>query len=49
MNGPCVTEWRRGDAAGPGALATGVADRAAANAEHIRLTLQRLEQHAEAG
>jgi polyketide cyclase/dehydrase/lipid transport protein len=30
-------------------LATGVADRAAANAEHIRLTLQRLKQHAEAG
>ena len=29
--------------------ATGVADRAAANAEHIRLTLQRLKQHAEAG
>jgi hypothetical protein len=29
--------------------ATGVADRAAANAEHIRLTLQRLKQQAEAG
>jgi Polyketide cyclase / dehydrase and lipid transport len=29
--------------------ATGVADRTAANAEHIRLTLQRLKQHAEAG
>jgi hypothetical protein len=29
--------------------ATGVADRAAANAEHIRLTLQRLKQHAETG
>lgn len=28
---------------------TGVADRAAANAEHIRLTLQRLKQRAEAG
>lgn len=29
--------------------ATGVTDRAAANAEHIRLTLQRLKQRAEAG
>jgi hypothetical protein len=29
--------------------ATGVPDRAAANAEHIRLTLQRLKQRAEAG
>jgi hypothetical protein len=29
--------------------ATGVADRAGANAEHIRLTLQRLKQRAEAG
>jgi hypothetical protein len=29
--------------------ATGVADRGAANAEHIRLTLQRLKRHAEAG
>ncbi len=29
--------------------ATGVADRAAANTEHIRLTLQRLKQRAEAG
>jgi hypothetical protein len=28
---------------------TGVGDRAAANAEHIRLTLQRLKQRAEAG
>lgn len=28
---------------------TGVADRPAANAEHIRLTLQRLKQRAEAG
>jgi hypothetical protein len=28
---------------------TGVPDRAAANAEHIRLTLQRLKQRAEAG
>lgn len=30
-------------------LATGVGDRAAANAEHIRLTLQRLKERAEAG
>ncbi|SOJ54479.1 hypothetical protein MSIMFB_01971 [Mycobacterium simulans] len=30
-------------------LATGVPDRAAANAEHIRLTLQRLKQRAETG
>jgi hypothetical protein len=30
-------------------MATGVSDRAAANAEHIRLTLQRLKQRAEAG
>ena len=29
-------------------IGTGVADRAAANAEHIRLTLQRLKQRAEA-
>lgn len=29
--------------------ATGVTDRAAANSEHIRLTLQRLKQRAEAG
>jgi hypothetical protein len=29
--------------------ATGVTDRAAANAEHIQLTLQRLKQRAEAG
>jgi len=29
--------------------ATGVTDRAAANAEHIRLTLQRLKERAEAG
>jgi Polyketide cyclase / dehydrase and lipid transport len=29
--------------------ATGVADRSAANTEHIRLTLQRLKQRAEAG
>lgn len=29
--------------------ATGVSDRAAANAKHIRLTLQRLKQRAEAG
>jgi Polyketide cyclase / dehydrase and lipid transport len=29
--------------------ATGVTDRVAANAEHIRLTLQRLKQRAEAG
>lgn len=29
--------------------ATGVGDRAAANAEHIRLTLQRLKQRAETG
>ena len=29
--------------------ATGVSDRAAANTEHIRLTLQRLKQRAEAG
>ena len=29
--------------------ATGVPDRAAANAEHIRITLQRLKQRAEAG
>lgn len=30
-------------------LTTGVADRTAANAEHIRLTLERLKQRAEAG
>jgi hypothetical protein len=30
-------------------LATGVTDRVAANTEHIRLTLQRLKQRAEAG
>jgi hypothetical protein len=30
-------------------MSTGVADRAAANAEHIRLTLQRLKQRAETG
>jgi hypothetical protein len=32
----------------PAGLATGVSDRAAANAEHIRLTLQRLKAKAEA-
>ncbi len=32
-----------------GGMATGVADRASANAEHIQLTLQRLKQRAEAG
>lgn len=31
-----------------GGMATGVADRASANAEHIQLTLQRLKQRAEA-
>ena len=30
-------------------MSTGVTDRAAANAEHIQLTLQRLEQRAESG
>jgi hypothetical protein len=32
----------------PGGLATGVKDRDAANAEHIKLTLQRLKEKAEA-
>ena len=33
----------------PGGLATGVMDRPSANAEHIKLTLQRLKEKAEAG
>jgi Polyketide cyclase / dehydrase and lipid transport len=32
-----------------GGMATGVSDRASANADHIQLTLQRLKQRAEAG
>ena len=46
MNDPCVTATGEIDAR---PRATGVSDRAAANAEHIRLTLQRLKQRAEAG
>jgi hypothetical protein len=42
-------DWRPGWFRKVAPLATGVADRAAANADHIRLTLQRLKQHAEAG
>jgi len=33
----------------PAAMATGVSDRNGANAEHIKLTLQRLKQRAETG
>ena len=33
----------------PAELSTGVSDRTGANAEHIRLTLQRLKERAEAG
>jgi uncharacterized protein YndB with AHSA1/START domain len=47
--------WRKGDAARPGAVFTG-ANRnggrrwsTTCNAEHIRLTLQRLKERAEAG
>ena len=53
-NGGCrVTEgtWDRrpGWFVKPGGLATGVTDRNSANAEHIKLTLQRLKDRAEAG
>ena len=53
-NGGCrVTEgtWDRrpGWFVKPGGLATGVSDRDSANGEHIKQTLQRLKERAEAG
>jgi hypothetical protein len=54
VDGGCtVTErtWdhRPGWIRKPAALSTGVSDRTAANAEHIKLTLERLKAKAEAG
>jgi hypothetical protein len=52
-NGCTVTErtWdkRPGWLRKPAELSTGVRDRAGANAEHIKLTLRRLKERAEAG